>query len=214
MSYKKFGASAAVLGAAAAGLAASSYRSGEHRRHNVTDVEINKTLPGDDLLEKADVQCDRAITINCTADELWPWLVQMGHDKAGFYFSIPVGHINGIHTSPATHISPQWQDLDTGDYLYLADDLALRVALMEENRYLVFTSIGGIIPDDTDATDFGFDVTWGLYVMQRDAQTHLHVRERYWCHDRSKVAKINMATVITNRITVSMLNNLKKNIEG
>jgi hypothetical protein len=47
--------------------------------------ERSLTLPGDILIPDAVETLTHAITINCSRHELWPWLVQMGAGRAGWY---------------------------------------------------------------------------------------------------------------------------------
>jgi hypothetical protein len=50
-----------------------------------SDDERHRPLPGDDVLPTAGYQTTRAVTIQASAESIWPWLVQMGQDRAGFY---------------------------------------------------------------------------------------------------------------------------------
>ena len=47
--------------------------------------EAAAPLPGDDLVPSADVVMDRAFTVSAPAEEVWPWLVQLGKQRAGWY---------------------------------------------------------------------------------------------------------------------------------
>ena len=50
-----------------------------------TAQEAKATLPGDDIIETPTTVWNRGITIEATPSEVWPWLVQMGYGRAGFY---------------------------------------------------------------------------------------------------------------------------------
>src|SRR5690349_17821010 len=54
-----------------------------HERWGATDDEVAMPLPGDDLMEYA--SANHAITIDAPPDAVWPWLVQIGQDRGGFY---------------------------------------------------------------------------------------------------------------------------------
>jgi hypothetical protein len=54
-------------------------------RIHATARERVQTLPGDELIPNAAGTLTHAITVNCGYRELWPWLVQMGADRAGWY---------------------------------------------------------------------------------------------------------------------------------
>ena len=74
----------AVLGAMVSSLALA-LRLG--RRSGVTDAEVRRALPGDDLIADPGLVTDRAITIHAPAQDVWPWVVQMGYHRGGWYTS-------------------------------------------------------------------------------------------------------------------------------
>src|SRR6266700_2137348 len=55
------------------------------RRWGATDDEVHRPLPGDALLPHPMVETTHAITIQASAAEVWPWLMQMGMDRGGWY---------------------------------------------------------------------------------------------------------------------------------
>jgi hypothetical protein len=56
-----------------------------HSRVHPTARESSQTMPGDELIPQPAGVLTHAITVNCDRRELWPWLVQMGADRAGWY---------------------------------------------------------------------------------------------------------------------------------
>ena len=55
------------------------------RAITATSRERAEGLPGDELILRASGELTHAITVKCSARELWPWLIQMGADRAGWY---------------------------------------------------------------------------------------------------------------------------------
>ena len=76
-----------------------------------TPVEHSSQMPGDELIPNAAGSLTHAITINCGSRELWPWLVQMGADRAGWYSYDRLD--NGGHPS-ADRILREHQTLAVG----------------------------------------------------------------------------------------------------
>ncbi len=78
-----------------------------------------------------------AVTIGASPDQVWPWLVQMGGDRGGWYSWDRLD--NGGRPS-ATEVHPEWQDLTLGDYVkYWGRNGpvdAWEVAAIEPNRFL------------------------------------------------------------------------------
>jgi hypothetical protein len=56
-------------------------------RHSVTATGRERllALPGDEMIRHAAGSLTNAITVHCSRRELWPWLIQMGADRAGWY---------------------------------------------------------------------------------------------------------------------------------
>jgi len=54
-------------------------------RTGARDAEAFGSLPGDEVLPHPRVEWTRATSINAKADRIWPWLVQMGYGRGGWY---------------------------------------------------------------------------------------------------------------------------------
>lgn len=89
-----------------------------HERWGATDEEVSAGLPGDDLLEEPASQITRAITIHAPREEVWPWIVQLGADRGGFYTYDRLENLFGLDIHSADRIVEQWQDLAVGDVVY------------------------------------------------------------------------------------------------
>ena|SRR5438128_728348 len=55
------------------------------RRWGATDDEVHRPMPADELIPHPMVETTHAITIQAAAAEVWPWLVQTGMDRGGWY---------------------------------------------------------------------------------------------------------------------------------
>ncbi|MFI5625830.1 hypothetical protein ACIA03_20355 [Nocardioides sp. NPDC051685] len=75
-------------------------------------------LPGDDQVAEPATTVTRAITIDAAPEEVWPWLVQIGADRAGFYSYAWAENLIGLHIRNADRIEPAWQQLSVGDTVY------------------------------------------------------------------------------------------------
>ena len=53
-----------------------------------TRAEIDGPLLGDDVVPEPDVVMDRAFTLAATPEQTWPWLVQLGKQRAGWYLPV------------------------------------------------------------------------------------------------------------------------------
>jgi hypothetical protein len=110
-----------------------------HRRWGATDDEVRGAMPGDELITDVAYLATRAITIDAPPEAVWPWLVQVGCLKAGFYANDLLDNLG--HPS-AREILPEFQHLEIGQWVPMAptatDTTAFRVAGFEEERWLLW----------------------------------------------------------------------------
>lgn len=134
---------AAVVGSAVA--VASRYRAW-HLSWGATFDEVVGPMPGDDLLDRAHFVATRAVSISAPPDRVWPWLVQVGFGRAGFY---SYDLLDNLGRSSAHTILDDFQSPTVGDVaapMSSSDDerTAFRVAILDEPRSLLWTK-----PDST-----------------------------------------------------------------
>jgi hypothetical protein len=110
-----------------------------------TDEEVRRTLPGDELVPAPRAQSTWAVTIEAPPERVWPWLVQMGQDRAGFYtyewFENGLLRLN-IHNADRT--VPEWQNITVGDRMWFYPETypikprsGPRIVAIEPNRVLL-----------------------------------------------------------------------------
>jgi hypothetical protein len=109
-----------------------------------TADEVVRRLPGDELLEDADIVATRAIRIDAPPSAVWPWLVQMGPGRAGAYTYDWIENLFGFDMHSADRIHPEWQRLAVGDVLRSGPDRpGMRVEVLEPERALTSRSEAG-----------------------------------------------------------------------
>jgi hypothetical protein len=92
-----------------------------HLRMGATVDEVGRSLPGDDLVPHPKFVWNQAVTIHAPAAEVWPWLVQIGNRRAGWYSWDVLHRLLGIAGSvdddrrSADRIIPELQNLEIGD---------------------------------------------------------------------------------------------------
>ena len=55
------------------------------RTYGSTRHERMHPLPGDGLVEDAQIVATHAVTLAAPPEEVWPWLLQVGWHRAGWY---------------------------------------------------------------------------------------------------------------------------------
>jgi len=85
-----------------------------HLRWGATDAEAGEPLPGDDLIRRAHFVPTRAVTIAAPPDAVWPWIVQIGMGRAGWY---SYDLLDNLGRRSADRIVPELQDVAVGDWI-------------------------------------------------------------------------------------------------
>jgi len=147
------------------------------------DEEIKKAWPGDDLCPDAASVATRGITIHAPAEKVWPWLVQIGQDRGGFYSYTWLENLLGARIHNADRLLPRIAPRQVGDTVRMTPPErydgkgCMRVAQVEPGRALVLVS-----PDDyQEATTSGYasQGTWAFLLVPVDKKTtRLIVRSR------------------------------------
>jgi hypothetical protein len=103
-----------------------------------TDAEIQRTLPGDDLVPNPKWQYTNAITIEAPVTDVWPWLVQIGQGRGGWYTYEWLENLVGCGIHNANQIIQEFQHLEVGDSVRLAAEMpGYPVAIIESGRAIV-----------------------------------------------------------------------------
>jgi len=122
--------------AAAAAGAAATYALAVRpwwRSWGVDPTDATLDFAGDDLVPDATVVETRGVEIDAPPDAVWPWLVQMGYNRAGWY-SYDAVDMKG---ASVREIVPELQHLAVGDLVPNSPDTAFVVRSLETGRSLV-----------------------------------------------------------------------------
>lgn len=131
-----------------------------------TNEELSRRLPGDELLEPADLVATRAIRIDAPPSAIWPWLVQMGPGRAGAYTYDWIENIFGLNMHSADRIVPEWQQLEVGKVLRSREGRpGMRVEILEPERVYSSRSEAG-------------DWVWTFVLVPENGSTRLISRNR------------------------------------
>jgi hypothetical protein len=103
------------------------------RAWGVDPADAAVEFPGDDLVPDAPVVETRGVEIDAPPDAVWPWLIQMGYNRAGWY-SYDLVDMKGASVD---RIVPELQNLAVGDLVPNSPDTAFVVRALEPGRALV-----------------------------------------------------------------------------
>lgn len=148
-----------------------------------TDEEIDKAWPGDALSPDAVSAATRAVTIHAPAEKVWPWLVQIGQDRGGFYSYTWLENLAGAKIHNADRLLPNLRPREVGDTVWMTPPErygghgCMKVAQVEPERALVL-----VAPEDYDEvlrSGRAPNGTWAFLLAPVDKRiTRLVVRSR------------------------------------
>jgi hypothetical protein len=100
---------------------------------------------GDELVPRAEVVMDRAFTIDVAPNVVWPWLVQLGKRRAGWYLPRAVEVAVSPSRRALRRIEARWLQLSVGDVIpdYGGRNETFRVADLAAPERLVYCSRRG-----------------------------------------------------------------------
>jgi hypothetical protein len=120
-------------------------------RTGVSDEEAFGSLPGDEFIAHPMVEWTRGVTVRTSPERVWPWLVQMGYERGGWYTPELVdlfanrwvfGQRRQFPAS-ASRLLPEYQHVAVGDLICDGPDYAsfFRVLRVDLQHALVYRSI-------------------------------------------------------------------------
>jgi hypothetical protein len=180
-------------------------------RWGATPSEASATLPGDDLVPHADLVATRAISIAAPAQDVWPWLAQMGQGRGGLYSYDWLENLVGCQMTSASHVVEEWQHPSVGDDFRLHPDVALQVAVVDPPRaFVVRGAVAAAGQAATDEPAMPYDFTWAFVVVPESGErSRLVVRERYRYLTRGARPLVEAVSLVSFVMTERMLRGVR-----
>ena len=124
------------------------------RTWGATEEEVLRGMPGDEVVSNPTFSATRAVEIDADPEQIWPWIVQIGYRKAGFYSH---DWLDNDRIPSAEEIIPEFQNLSVGDTIPLSRTVSARVEILERNEFML------LIVDGDSAGGETWTWAWGLY---------------------------------------------------
>jgi hypothetical protein len=104
------------------------------RRWGATDGEVRRAMPGDGLLRSGAPSTTRVITIDAPPEEVFPWLLQIGYGRGGWY---SYDWIDNDGKPSAARIDPALQRLAVGERIEMLPGMGPVVREIVPNHHIV-----------------------------------------------------------------------------
>ena len=108
-------------------------------RWGATDEEAVRPLPGDGVVPGRTYVATRAITIDAPPEDVWPWIVQMGSGRAGWY---ALDRLDNGGAASAEEVIPELQRVEVGDLVPMVPgkEVGPHVFEMDPGRRMLWTT--------------------------------------------------------------------------
>lgn len=175
-------------------------------RWGATTEEMRLSMSGDDLVPNPTFVATRGITIRGRPEDIWPWIAQMGFDRAGYYgydLIENLGSKGGIRS--ARSIVPELQHPKTGDVMPISSVAHMTFGAIQPNQYLIWQS---------EAVPHDGAFTWALYPVD-ESHTRLVSRIRLRYHWAGQALALDLFTEFADHVAVpKILEGVRDRVEG
>jgi hypothetical protein len=135
-----------------------------------TAAERSAALPGDQIVARPDVVMDRGFWLPAPPEAVWPWLVQLGKARGGWYLPAAAERWLAPRRRALRRVDPRLQGLMAGDVIpdWGGRDATFEVVILDPQAALVHRSTRG-----------SMQVSWAITLTPAaPGATRLHLRLR------------------------------------
>lgn len=194
---------------------ATPFLRGARSRSGLALEEARRAYPGDELVAEPSWQWTHAVDVDTRAGQVWPWLVQIGQDKAGFYSHEWLENLAGCKIRNGEYIQQRWQALQVGDALKLHPKVPpLTVAAIHPGRWFVVTNGSDALTEGAE----NVAISW-LFLIEPLSEKTCRVISHYRIrHPKGWRARLTYGPWLTEAIGFvmdrAMLIGIKRRAEG
>jgi hypothetical protein len=184
-----------------------------YRNWGATKGECEMRLPGDTLVRDPAVQTTEAVYIDAPPSSVWPWLLQMGQDRGGFYGFEGLKNLVGLRHRDTDRVHPEWQQLAVGDTVRVApegwgglpDGLTLSVTEIVPEKYVVLSATREDLP---------FNAVWSFHLQPHwEDRVRVLTRARIALRHPGEVFGLELARPVIALGTRGLLLGIKHRVE-
>ncbi len=170
-------------------------------------------LPGDTLVDDPATQTTEALCIDAPSSAVWPWLLQMGQDRGGFYGCEGLKNLAGLRHNDADRVHPEWQHLAVGDvvrvapegWMGLPDGVTLSVAEIVPEKYIVLNAT---------RPDLRWNAVWSFHLQPHwEDRVRILTRARIALRHPGEVFALELARPLIALGTRGLLLGIKHRVE-
>lgn len=163
-------------------------------------------LPGDELVAEPQWTYNHAISIDAPRSAVWPWLVQLGQGRGGFYSYEGLENLVGCQIRNVMEIRPELQNLSVGDKIVLhgRSGFGLEVVRLDPERALV---LGG------PPNERGSQASWAFYLLDGPSGTTRLLERGHYFAGKGLSEKLGFGPYLLDPVSFVMSKRMLKNIK-
>lgn len=156
-----------------------------------TPAEVAARRPGDEIVPDARIVMDRAFTLGAPPEQVWPWFIQLGKQRAGWYLPRWVERFVPRERRAYRHVAPGLQELAVGHVIpdWGGAHATFEVAVLDPPSALVHVS-----------TRRDVRLSWAIVLTPDGRGTRVHLRLRLGGVRRERLTRVGGGFV--DRLTV------------
>jgi len=164
---------------------ATPFLRGARSHWGTTAEDAARAHPGDEHVPEPLWQWTHAIKVQAPPEQVWPWVVQLGQDKAGFYSYQALENLARCEIQNASRIHPDWQETKVGDELLIHPKAPpLTITHCEKDRALIAAAgidpATGTVASNAFGTPGTVAVSWA-FLLEPTADGGTLLKSRYRC---------------------------------
>jgi hypothetical protein len=171
------------------------------------------TYPGDDLVPDATITIDRWLDLDAPPSDVWPWLVQLGKDRAGWYMPRSVERFIPARRRAVRTLVPAYLQVEVGEDTpdWGPGDPVFRLAELEPDCLIAYLShrdrdFEWRWPSKGRPDDRILRLSWTLRLIPvGKAGSSLHIRLRVATSRRRFSALVWRAGDLFDLVTIKLL---------
>lgn len=175
-----------------------------------TNQDVGRRMPGDELIVDPEMNATRAVDIRAAPEEIWPWIVQIGYARAGFY---GFDNLDNGGRPSARNILPEFQNLHVGDSIPSGEYRGelfyiMKVAAIDPGKEMLWIFLEGTPWE-------GATWSWGLYPIDNE-RTRLvsRLRQKYSFNSFQEIISWSMIDAIEILMMRTTLRGIKLRAES
>jgi hypothetical protein len=190
-------------------------------RWGLSVKDVRRGYPGDAFIEDPSWQWTHGVVINAPTQEVWPWLLQIGQERGGFYSYRALENLAGCQIKPAESLRAEWRELGSSIRLHPKQAPIPIVAAQPNHWFLAHAQMdlrNGNEPTEETPPEMRAEVSW-LFFLEALSDGRSRLISRYRIeHGKARAARLMFGASVMEPIGFvmdrKMLLGIKQRAEG